>query len=67
MEILQPNKVFLDAPSANKSIKNANTTGFIIRSTSACTTERLLSYYCTSTFVIIVHVTSRVTQFVGCG
>ena len=35
MEIL---KVFLDAPSTNKSIKNTNTTNFIIRSTDAPTT-----------------------------
>jgi len=66
MEILQPNKVFLDAPSANKSIKDTNTPSFIIRPTSACTTERLLAYHGTCTFFVIVYITSRVTQFVGC-
>ena len=66
MKFLQSNKVLLDAPSANKSIKNTNTTSFIIRSTAACTTERLLAYHGTSALVVVVYITSRVTQFVGC-
>ena len=65
-EILQPNKVFLDASSTNKSIKNTNTPCFIIRPTSSCTTKRLLSDHSTSTFFVVVHVTCRVTQLVSC-
>jgi hypothetical protein len=65
MEFLQPNKVLLDAPSAHKSIKDTNTPSFIIRPTAASTPKRLLSHHRTSTFVVVVYVTSRVTQFVG--
>jgi len=67
MEFLQPNKVFLDAVRANKSIKDTNTPSFIIRSTCASTTNRLLSYDGASAFIIAVYVTSRLAQLAGCG
>jgi len=66
LEILQPNKVFLDASSANKSVEDADTPSLVVGPTGACATKRLLSDYRTSALFVVIDVAGRVTQLVSC-
>lgn len=62
LEFLQSNKVFLDAPCADKAPKDAHTTRFIVRTTGSGSTERLLANHCARTLFIIVDVASRIAK-----
>ena len=64
LEFLQSNKVFLDAPCADKAPKDAHTTRFIVRTTGSGSTERLLANHCARTLFIIVDVASRIAKSV---
>jgi len=65
-EVLKAYEVLFDRPCRDKPIENTDASSFIVRSTCTRSTERLLTHDCASAFLVVVYVTSGVTQLVGC-
>lgn len=67
MEIFQSDEILLDTPRTNEPIEDAYTSSFIIRSTRACTTKRLLTNDGTCAFFVVVDVSGCVPKGIGRG
>lgn len=67
LELLQPNKVLLNASGRHKAIEDANAPCFIVCAACTCTAERLLSNNSTCALLVVVYITSRITQLVRGG
>jgi len=66
LELLQANKVFLDAPCTDKAPKDAHTTSFVVRTTGSGSAKRLLADNCPRTLFIVVDVAGCIAKSVRC-
>jgi len=66
IEVFQPNEVLFDAAHTHEAVEDRDAARFIVCSACPATTERLLAYDRPCTFVVVVHVTGGVTEFVSC-
>ena len=66
LEIFQSNKVLLDASGRHESVEEVDTASLIVRSTATTTSKWLLTNNGACTLFVVIHISRRVAQFVGC-
>lgn len=62
LEILQPDKILLDAARADEAVEDADTARLVVRTTCPCSTEWLLPDYSARALLIVIHVSCCVSQ-----
>ena len=66
LELLEGHEAFLDRPGADKPIKERDATCFVIGTTSASSTKRLLSYDRPSALFVVINIPRGVTKLARC-